>query len=65
MRHAQAEIELYTVAIANAREFDCSDNICTSSSFNGFIPPPQANELCYYGEDHDTDNEDSFDFEVE
>ncbi|KAG1840203.1 hypothetical protein C8R48DRAFT_679624, partial [Suillus tomentosus] len=65
MRRAQAEIELYTVAIANAREFDCYDNISTSSSFNGFIPPPRPDELCYYGEDHDTDNEDSFDFEVE
>ncbi|KAG1776440.1 hypothetical protein EV702DRAFT_1046056 [Suillus placidus] len=27
MRHAQAEIELYTVAIANAHEFDFSENI--------------------------------------
>ncbi|KAG1866145.1 hypothetical protein F4604DRAFT_2024687 [Suillus subluteus] len=65
MSCAQAEIELYTVAIANAREFDFSGNISTASSSNGFIPPPRQDELCYYSEDHDTDNEDSFDFEVD
>ncbi|KAG2346751.1 hypothetical protein BDR05DRAFT_945741 [Suillus weaverae] len=48
MHRAQAEIELYTVAIANAREFNFSDNISTSSYSNGFIPPPQQDELCYY-----------------
>lgn len=36
-----------------------------SSYSNGFIPPPRQDELCYYGEDHDTDNEDTFDFEVD
>ncbi|KAG1844913.1 hypothetical protein C8R48DRAFT_780138 [Suillus tomentosus] len=53
------------MAIASAREFDFARDINTSPPSNGFIPPPQPDELCYYGEDHDTNNDDRFDFEVE
>ncbi|KAG1838001.1 hypothetical protein F4604DRAFT_1941885 [Suillus subluteus] len=65
MHRAQAEIDLYTMAIANACEFDFSHNISTSPPSDGFIPPPQPDELCYYSEDHDSYDDDSFDFEVE
>ncbi|KAG1806687.1 uncharacterized protein HD556DRAFT_1436630 [Suillus plorans] len=64
MRRTQAEIELYTVAIQNAREFDFSDNTSVLSSSSGFIPPPRPDELCFYDEDCDdvTDDFDDFEF---
>ncbi|KAG1880674.1 hypothetical protein C8R48DRAFT_767445 [Suillus tomentosus] len=46
------------MAITSAREFDFARDINTSPPSNGFIPPP-PDELCYYGEDHDTNNDDS------
>ncbi|KAG1736913.1 uncharacterized protein EDB91DRAFT_1083258 [Suillus paluster] len=67
MRHAQAEIDLYTVAIKNAREFDSCDNISVSSSSSGSNPPPppRPDELYYYNVDRDdvTDDFDNFQFE--
>ncbi|KAG1892477.1 hypothetical protein F4604DRAFT_1672481 [Suillus subluteus] len=64
MRRTKAEIELYTAAIQNAREFDFSDNTSASSSSSGFIPPPRPDELCFYDEDCDdvTDDFDDFEF---
>ncbi|KAG1847968.1 hypothetical protein C8R48DRAFT_677439 [Suillus tomentosus] len=64
MRRAKAEIELYTVAIQNARELDFSDNTSVSSSASEFIPPPRPDELCFYDEDRDdvTDDFDDFEF---
>ncbi|KAG1792553.1 hypothetical protein EV424DRAFT_1548666 [Suillus variegatus] len=53
------------MAIASAHEFDFARDISTSLPSNGFIPTPQPDELCYYSEDHDTNNDDSFDFKVE
>ncbi|KAG1721497.1 uncharacterized protein EDB91DRAFT_1088419 [Suillus paluster] len=67
MRRAQAEIDLYTVAIENAREFNSCDNISVSSSSGGSNPPPlpQPDELYYYDVDRDnvTDDFDNFQFE--
>ncbi|KAG1896387.1 uncharacterized protein F5891DRAFT_1193188 [Suillus fuscotomentosus] len=64
MRRAKAEIELYTVAIQNAREFDFSDNTSASSSPSIFLLPPRPDELCFYDEDRDdvTDDFDDFEF---
>ncbi|KAG1779656.1 hypothetical protein EV702DRAFT_1043575 [Suillus placidus] len=64
MRCAQAEIDLYTVAIENAHEFDRSTTNKPSSS-GGFIPPPRPNELCYYEVDRDNVTDDFDDFEFE
>ncbi|KAG1863293.1 hypothetical protein C8R48DRAFT_672826 [Suillus tomentosus] len=65
MRRAQAEVDLYTMAIENAREFDFSAITNQLPSPTGFIPQPQADELCYYEEDRDdvTDDFDDFEFE--
>ncbi|KAG0692388.1 hypothetical protein DFH29DRAFT_1008725 [Suillus ampliporus] len=67
MRRAQAEIDLYTVAIENAREFDFCDNISVSSSSGGSNPPPlpRPDKLYYYDVDRDdvTDDFDNFEFE--
>ncbi|KAG2112390.1 uncharacterized protein F5147DRAFT_684720 [Suillus discolor] len=64
MRRAQAEIDLYTAAIENAREFDFSATNKPSFS-GGHIPPPQPDEMCYYEEDRDTVTDDFDDFEFE
>ncbi|KAG1890412.1 hypothetical protein F4604DRAFT_1914955 [Suillus subluteus] len=64
MCHAQAEIDLYTVAIENAHKFDCSTTN-KLSSYSGFIPPPRPDELCYYEADRDSMTDDFDDFEFE
>jgi len=71
VRRARAEIELYTVAVENARQFDFSDNIGTLSPSSGFIPRPQPDELSesesesYYDwyRDDVTEGFDNFKFE--
>ncbi|KAG1720264.1 hypothetical protein EDB19DRAFT_1836092 [Suillus lakei] len=60
MRRAQAETDLYTMAIEHAREFDFSDNISATSSPGRFMSPPLPDELCYYDGDPD-DEADDFD----
>ncbi|KAG2752737.1 hypothetical protein P692DRAFT_201802860 [Suillus brevipes Sb2] len=62
MCRAQAEMDLYAMAIEHAREFDFSDNTSVASPLSRFMPPPLPDELCYY--DGDPDNEaDDFDSE--
>ncbi|KAG0700541.1 hypothetical protein DFH29DRAFT_1001044 [Suillus ampliporus] len=65
MRRAQAEIDLYTVTIENAREFDFSTISSKPLYSSGFIPPPRPDELCYYEENRNdvTDDFDNFEFE--
>ncbi|KAG1732528.1 hypothetical protein EDB19DRAFT_1831345 [Suillus lakei] len=48
MCRAQAETDLYTMAIEHAREFDFSDNISATSSPGRFMSPPLPDKLCYY-----------------
>ncbi|KAG1839863.1 hypothetical protein C8R48DRAFT_679732 [Suillus tomentosus] len=58
MRRAKAEVGLYAMAIENACEHDFPVSTSTLSSLSGFIPPPQLDELYYYGDDHDTEFDD-------
>ncbi|KAG1725472.1 hypothetical protein EDD22DRAFT_961625 [Suillus occidentalis] len=62
MRRAQAETDLYAMAIEHAREFDFSDNTSVASPLSRFMPPPLPDELCYYDGDPD-DEADDFDSE--
>ncbi|KAG1868019.1 hypothetical protein C8R48DRAFT_671518 [Suillus tomentosus] len=65
MRRAQAETDLYAMAIEHAREFDFSDNTSVTSSPGRFIPPPLPDELCYYDGDPGDETDDSDDFDSE
>ncbi|KAG1718006.1 hypothetical protein EDD22DRAFT_855722 [Suillus occidentalis] len=63
MRRAQAETDLYAMAIEHAREFDFSDNTSVASPLSRFMPPPLPDELCYYDGDPDDEADDFDDFD--
>ncbi|KAG1848281.1 hypothetical protein F4604DRAFT_1687806 [Suillus subluteus] len=65
MCRAQAEVDLYTVAIENACKFDFSAITSQISCRSGFIPPPQPDELCFYEEDRDDVMDDFDDFKFD
>ncbi|KAG2740695.1 hypothetical protein P692DRAFT_20880695 [Suillus brevipes Sb2] len=63
MLRAQAETDLYAMAIEHAREFDFSDNTSVASPLSRFMPPPLPDELCYYDGDPDNEADDFDDFD--
>ncbi|KAG0692002.1 hypothetical protein DFH29DRAFT_883271 [Suillus ampliporus] len=62
---AQAETDLYAMAIEHAHEFDFSDNTSATSSLSRFMPLPLPDELCYYDGDPDDEADDFDDFDSE
>ncbi|KAG1845197.1 hypothetical protein F4604DRAFT_1937108 [Suillus subluteus] len=67
MRRAQAEINLYSIAIANANTCgsNFSNNACVPSSSSRFVPPPLPDEMCYYDDNIDNESDDFEDFEFQ
>ncbi|KAG1786224.1 uncharacterized protein HD556DRAFT_1507598 [Suillus plorans] len=65
MCRAQAEINLYSIAIAKDRGSIFSNNTCggASPSSSRFVPPPLPDEMCYYDDDIDSELGDFKDFE--
>ncbi|KAG2753240.1 hypothetical protein P692DRAFT_20871007 [Suillus brevipes Sb2] len=65
MCRAQAEINLYSIAIANANTCgsNFSNNACVPSSSSRFVPPPLPDEMCYYDDNIDNESDDFEDFE--
>ncbi|KAG1817879.1 hypothetical protein EV424DRAFT_1347774 [Suillus variegatus] len=61
---AQAEINLYSIAIAKDRGSIFSNNTCggASPSSSRFVPPPLPDEMCYYDDDIDSELGDFKDF---
>ncbi|KAG1737724.1 hypothetical protein EDB19DRAFT_1909484 [Suillus lakei] len=62
-RHAQAEMNLYSVAITKNCGSSFSNNTCVSPSSSRFVPPPLPDEMCYYDADIDNEPDDFEDFE--
>lgn len=61
MRRAEAEIELYTLAIENTHDFNFSDNSSSTSSDQSILLP-LPKEVCRHREDVDDDTDEDYRF---